>query len=1227
MTANARITLTSQDLERLLQFSVDLAKKAGAVILEGSYAIRGELGSATSSTIDSKKNAVDLVTEWDVKVEELVKREIEATYPAFGFIGEESYSKGVRPELTDDPTFCVDPIDGTTNFIHGFPFACISIGVIYLKKPVIGVIYNPFLDQLYSALKGYGAFLNSTKRLPLSPPAPLPSLSSALAGIVIAQEAGGFVSGGSHVGHDGQVSPDVLQGRKYIVVRAIADTPEESGIDAQKRIVREFYETKFPAEAARGHANQKLLEARIPCFRSVPRYKWSTSAGDVTGPTRMLEDLLFHSDGFAVVDSLFRRQRGIKGAPAAPSAFAQSTWTSTSDPDFLQNPHLLFDEINDTMSLTRALFNEFRPLFRMFDDAAFRPISLSPRHHHRHQDVTHPFETFFESPLRSGFGRAAAVDLTEEANQYVIEAELPGVKKENLEVTVGDNGRSITIEGKTFARSAPVETGANDAASTSAPNANEGSSNNDVEINGAVFAVTKRSDDAAVTADQNEWVTRSSFSRTIWLPRAVDASKISGKLEDGVLRLTIPKVEEPAHLWDTTHLTTMDDLQHLVFEGSPVACLALGDQLLLNNGHRTTKSPRRHSRRNTVQITPRLELDTADASPASRAALLYIIGIVWATRSILSATVHHPVDPSSSTGSVIPKFIKAVVGPITSSPFASPRSRLPNAGDHHTTADPSSNNRQSDNDLISPTATLLHDLIQHLTQVLQQSTFSTRHEFFPPSSIPNNISSPLHKSTLLDAFASLGWTDQSPLSIPTISHRLSLDVSSSMMTARADTAPMLKGPTRHDRALATLLSDLSRASSSSTHRSGHSSPSSVDAAEEDSAYSSYPTSPITRTSRDVSPDTDNRFNDRNEYLNDSPPTTPSHTSSSDDLSKTFVPKSPVHRNLLQERLALRLDIHLPSTSKAKASPGFPRSETRDSTYSTTNLSITSSPLSTTSTHSTASSILAQQSKSGSTTSLFAEARSTMGAFTPVSAKTAAGSLRRFGLEKKGWSLPRIRTRAALPQNWDSPADDTAPDAVTSPENSASPSTSAQPVSQPTRSPSSVSVPSICLTHSSFLPESVLKANAVPTATVSISERVPPPTPKRSSPPRQATIPKSASKSSRSPPSRSPPTRHNSTPVAPRKPQAVTRNQRSISLNTGAFPPLDPTLAALEKSCRLRSQVTCAACGKTGWDFPKNKYGQALCSRECRIVLKAKECGVAPSSLGASKAAPKARAAS
>ena len=132
--------LSPAELQRILEFTVDLARNAGALILEGSHAIQRASGP---SSVGEKKNAVDLVTEYDVKVEELVRNEIARIYPHFdllvrsaGFptssslsemlnlpffvcsIGEESYSSGTRPPLTDSPTFCVDPIGQSQLYIQ-----------------------------------------------------------------------------------------------------------------------------------------------------------------------------------------------------------------------------------------------------------------------------------------------------------------------------------------------------------------------------------------------------------------------------------------------------------------------------------------------------------------------------------------------------------------------------------------------------------------------------------------------------------------------------------------------------------------------------------------------------------------------------------------------------------------------------------------------------------------------------------------------------------------------------------------------------------------------------------------------------------------------------------------------------------------------------------------------------------------------------------------------------
>ncbi|KIJ09944.1 inositol-phosphate phosphatase [Paxillus involutus ATCC 200175] len=308
------------ELRSILTFTVNLARTAGTLILEGSQAIQ------SASDVNEKKNSVDLVTQYDVAVENLVMGEIQKAYPTFKFIGEESYSSGTHQELTDEPTFCVDPIDGTTNFIHGFPFCCISLGLIYKRRPVLGVVYNPFLEYLYTGIEGQGSYLTrgsgQPQKLPLASPKPLPSLSKAqiaiewgsdrsvpaitdkvdsflklagdsstvpggkmaqslrsmgsaalnfsmvaqggldlyweigcwpwdvCAGIVIAQEAGGVVTGSHQVLASAstdfdpfKVTSDVLTGRKYLVIRSIPDTPNETGRQAQLRIAQEFYAT------------------------------------------------------------------------------------------------------------------------------------------------------------------------------------------------------------------------------------------------------------------------------------------------------------------------------------------------------------------------------------------------------------------------------------------------------------------------------------------------------------------------------------------------------------------------------------------------------------------------------------------------------------------------------------------------------------------------------------------------------------------------------------------------------------------------------------------------------------------------------------------------------------------------------------------------------------------------------------------------------------------------
>lgn len=79
------------------------------------------------------------------------------------FIGEESTSEGAKCELTDSPTWIIDPVDGTLNFVHSFPHSCISIALLVKKEAEIAIIYNPVLKQHFSARRGKGAFYNGNR--------------------------------------------------------------------------------------------------------------------------------------------------------------------------------------------------------------------------------------------------------------------------------------------------------------------------------------------------------------------------------------------------------------------------------------------------------------------------------------------------------------------------------------------------------------------------------------------------------------------------------------------------------------------------------------------------------------------------------------------------------------------------------------------------------------------------------------------------------------------------------------------------------------------------------------------------------------------------------------------------------------------------------------------------------------------------------------------------------
>ncbi|XP_014484820.1 PREDICTED: inositol monophosphatase 1-like [Dinoponera quadriceps] len=112
-------------------------------------------------SVKSKGIDWDLVTEYDRRIEDKLIKQLSVKFPSHKFIGEETAAKeGRLPQLTDDPTWIIDPIDGTTNFVHRFPHTCISLALMVNKKAEIGIIYNPLMRQFFSARRHRGAFLN-----------------------------------------------------------------------------------------------------------------------------------------------------------------------------------------------------------------------------------------------------------------------------------------------------------------------------------------------------------------------------------------------------------------------------------------------------------------------------------------------------------------------------------------------------------------------------------------------------------------------------------------------------------------------------------------------------------------------------------------------------------------------------------------------------------------------------------------------------------------------------------------------------------------------------------------------------------------------------------------------------------------------------------------------------------------------------------------------------------
>jgi myo-inositol-1(or 4)-monophosphatase len=135
--------------------------------------IKSKLG--TFSSLDMKYSPHDLVTEVDKGSETLIRNLILTHFPHHSFLGEEGVEAGPAASAKAlanvseaEYLWIVDPIDGTTNFVHGFPFFTVSIALAYKGEVIVGVIYDPSHDELFVAEKGKGAYVKG-KRMSVSP--------------------------------------------------------------------------------------------------------------------------------------------------------------------------------------------------------------------------------------------------------------------------------------------------------------------------------------------------------------------------------------------------------------------------------------------------------------------------------------------------------------------------------------------------------------------------------------------------------------------------------------------------------------------------------------------------------------------------------------------------------------------------------------------------------------------------------------------------------------------------------------------------------------------------------------------------------------------------------------------------------------------------------------------------------------------------------------------------
>jgi len=152
------------ELLKWKQTACEAAQKASALLLSmrQNFSVR-------------EKARFDLVTDADTASQKIIKEHLHGAFPHHDFLGEEDGKGEKEPAHDAPPTWIVDPIDGTTNYVHDLPLYAVSIGLWHQGKMKVGVVMDPARNEMFHAASGHGAFLNAGR-------------------LVLVEEAGGLVS-------------------------------------------------------------------------------------------------------------------------------------------------------------------------------------------------------------------------------------------------------------------------------------------------------------------------------------------------------------------------------------------------------------------------------------------------------------------------------------------------------------------------------------------------------------------------------------------------------------------------------------------------------------------------------------------------------------------------------------------------------------------------------------------------------------------------------------------------------------------------------------------------------------------------------------------------------------------------------------------------------------------------------------------------------------------------